>query len=89
MNRRYEIVVKKSVLKDIRRIPRSILQSIQDRIATLADDPFPHGAEPIEGCNHHYRIRIGQYRIVYNVATTIRIITIVRIGHRKDVYRML
>lgn len=89
MNGPYEIVVKKSVLKDIRRIPRSVLQGIQERIAALADNPFPHGAEPMEGYDHHYRIRFGQYRIVYEVAATVRIITIIRVGHRKDVYRKL
>lgn len=85
----YGLVFKRSVVKDIRRIPGSILQSIHDRIAALANDPFPSGAEPIEGYKHYYRIRIGQYRVIYEVAATVRIITIIRIGHRKDVYRML
>jgi mRNA interferase RelE/StbE len=89
MTKPYEIVLKRSVLKDIRAIPRSILRSIQDRIAALSTDPFPPGMEPIEGRDRCYRIRIGNYRIVYDVATTVRIITIIRIGHRKDVYRKL
>jgi mRNA interferase RelE/StbE len=85
----YEIVLKRSVAKDFRRIPQVILQSIQQRIAGLAHDPFPPGAEPISGYEHFYRIRIGNYRVVYEVATTVRIITIIRIGHRKDVYKSL
>ncbi|MDO8649482.1 MAG: type II toxin-antitoxin system RelE/ParE family toxin, partial [Candidatus Peregrinibacteria bacterium] len=78
MTKLYEIVLKRSVLKDIRGIPQSILLRIQDRIAALATDPFPSGAEPIGGYDHCYRIRLGNYRIVYEVATTIRIITIIR-----------
>lgn len=85
----YQIVLKRSVLKDIRRIPRSILDALQARIAALAENPLPRGAEPIEGYAHHYRIRMGTYRIVYEVAATIRILTVIRIGHRKDVYRNL
>ena len=87
MTKPFEIVLKKSVLKDIKRIPRRILENIQERIASLATDPIPSGAEPIQGYKDHYRIRIGQYRVVYEVTSTIRIITVIRIGHRKDVYR--
>lgn len=85
----YDIVVKQSVLKDIRRIPQSILGKLKEKIAALAHEPFPPGAEPIQGYGHHYRIRLGNYRIIYQVATTIRIITIVKVGHRKDVYKAL
>lgn len=85
----YGIIFKTSVKKDIRRIPGTILQSIQTCIAALATEPFPPGVVPIEGYKHYYRIRIGQYRIVYEVRVTVRIITIIRIGHRKDVYRNL
>ena len=89
MKQPYAIVIKRSVLKDIRRIPASILRSIQAKIEALAENPFPTGMETIQGYDHHYRIRIGNYRIIYEVATTIRIITIIRIGHRKNVYDKL
>lgn len=85
----YQIVLKRSVMKDIRRIPRSILAALQSRIAALAHEPFPPGAEPIEGYDHYYRIRMGNYRVVYEVASTVQIITVIRIGHRKDVYRKM
>lgn len=89
MTKLYAIVLKRSALKEIRRIPAGILRSIEDRIFALATDPFPSGVERIEGYEHCYRIRIGNYRVVYEVAGTVRIITIIRIGHRKDVYRNL
>lgn len=87
MTKSYTVVLKKSVLKDIRRIPLYILRRIQDRITTLVNNPFPSDVEPLEGHDHYYRMRMGDYRIVYEVAATIRIITIIRIGHRKEVYR--
>ena len=89
MKKPYAIVLKRSVLKDIRRIPQSVLSLIQDRVAALATNPFPPGAEPMYGYDHFYRLRIGSYRVVYEVAATIRVITIVKIGHRKDVYRQV
>ncbi len=89
MTKSFKIVLKRSVLKDIRRMPRSALHTIQDRIAALEDDPFPPGAESIKGYDHHYRIRIGTYRVIYEVAAAAKIITIIRIAHRKDIYRHL
>lgn len=89
MTKIYEIVFKRSVLKDIRRIPRIFLEKIQQKISGLSENPFPAGAEKIEGYEHHYRIRLGHYRIIYEVQATIRIVTVIRIGHRKDVYRQL
>ena len=86
---RYRIVLKKSVLKDIRKIPAVILRRIQEEIVSLAENPFPNGVESIQGYARHYRIRIGNYRVVYEVATQVRIITIIRIGHRQKVYREL
>lgn len=89
MERPFKIELKKSVLKDIRKIPVGYLAAIRERILQLAVDPVPNGAEPIQGYKHHYRIRIGNYRVIYEVASDIRIVTIIRIGNRKDVYRQL
>lgn len=85
----YHVVLKKSVLKDIRAIPRRTLERIQSAIDDLRIDPFCKDAEKVRGYEHTYRLRVGRYRIVYEVAKTIRIITIIRIGHRKGVYKRL
>lgn len=83
----YRIVVKESVLRDIRRLPQLVVQRLYEHIAALANEPIPSGAEKIHGYNHYYRIRVGAYRVIYEVGRSIRIITIIRIGHRKDVYK--
>lgn len=72
----YQIVVKRSVLKEIRRLPAAVLERIHERIAALAMDPVPPDAEAIQGYAHIYRLRIGSYRVVYEVAAQIRIITL-------------
>ena len=82
----YTVVFKHSVHKDIRRIPHAILRHIQDALRVLTTDPHPVGSIKLQKRGNFYRIRVGKYRIIYEVAKKIRIITIIRIGHRKNVY---
>lgn len=56
-------------------------------VSDLANDPFPHGVKKLVGSEYTYRIRIGDYRVVYEVFENKLIIEIVRVRHRKDVYR--
>jgi mRNA interferase RelE/StbE len=83
----YRIELKNSVLKDIRRIPQGMLLRIREAIESLAENPLPTKSKKIQGYDDYYRIRIGQYRVVYHIGKKIRIITIIKIGHRKDVYK--
>ena len=53
-----------------------------------AKNPFPHGVEKLSGAEHAYRIRLGDYRVVYEVVTELKLVEIQRVRHRKDVYRM-
>ncbi|MBN1318906.1 MAG: type II toxin-antitoxin system RelE/ParE family toxin [Anaerolineales bacterium] len=82
----YRIVFKQSVAKDLRSIPPKDVQRILKRIDSLADDPRPVGAEKLSG-DDKYRIRQGNYRILYMIEDDIVTITIVKVGHRRDVYR--
>ncbi len=82
----YRIVFKQSVAKDLRPIPKKDIQRILKRIDGLADDPRPAGAEKLSG-DEKYRIRQGNYRILYAIEDEIITVTIVKVGHRRDVYR--
>ncbi len=84
----YQIVFKQSVKKDIRGLPQAVLARIQDVLRSLQEDPFPSGCAKLQGYDDSYRLRIGNYRIIYEVAVQIKILTIIKIGHRKDVYRL-
>ena len=53
----------------------------------LAHEPLPHGSQKLSGSERTYRIRVGDYRVIYEVCTELRIIEIQRVRHRKDVYR--
>lgn len=83
---RYELVVKRSVAKDLRRIPNPDVARILERIEALRDDPRPLGCEKLSG-QERYRIRQGAYRILYEVLDGRLIVTVVKVAHRKRVYR--
>lgn len=82
----YKIVFKRSVAKDLRAIPNQDIRRILARIDRLAEDPRPPGAERLTS-DDKYRIRQGRYRILYTIADEIVTVTVVRVGHRRDVYR--
>jgi len=82
----YKITIKKSAVKELEDIPRKDLRKIIKRIRSLARDPRPHGSQTLSG-QQQYRIRQGNYRIVYSIEDKELLIDIVKIGHRREVYR--
>jgi mRNA interferase RelE/StbE len=83
---RYELRFKPSVAKDLRGIPRAEVARIFGRIETLRDDPRQPGSEKLSA-QERYRIRQGSYRILYTVWDAEAVVEIVKVGHRRDVYR--
>ena len=84
----YKILFRKSAAKELEKIPQPHLERIIDRIQTLADNPRPTGSEKLSG-HDKYRIRQGSYRIVYSIQDLELTIWVVKIGHRRDIYRSL
>lgn len=82
----FEIYFKESVWKDIKKLPKKELRNIMRRIADLSNNPRPHGCEKLTG-QDRYRLRQGKYRIVYSIQDMELTVWIVKIGHRKDIYR--
>jgi len=82
----YSIFFKDSVRKDLDAIPKGDLQRIMERIGNLADDPRPAGSEKLSS-QDKYRVRQGNYRIVYSIQDTELTVWVVKIGHRREVYR--
>lgn len=82
----YELVFKKSVAKDLRAFPKQDVKRIMQRIRALTDDPRPTGCEKLSG-QERYRVRQGSYRIVYEVEDGRLVVLIVKVGHRREVYR--
>jgi mRNA interferase RelE/StbE len=84
---RYRVEVARRALKSIAALPRKEQQRIRAAIDLLADNPRPPGCVAMAGEAHAYRVRTGDYRIVYEIFDDRLLIQVVRVGHRRDVYR--
>jgi mRNA interferase RelE/StbE len=82
----YKVYFRESVEKDFSSIPKKDLAKILNRIKKLANNPRPSGCEKLTG-QERYRIRQGRYRIVYSIQDEVLTVWIVKVGHRKEVYR--
>lgn len=82
----YRLFFKKSVQKDFDGIPKKDLKRILDRIKSLAENPLPPGCEKLTG-QERYRLRQGRYRIVYSIQDDLLTVWVVKVGHRKHIYR--
>ena len=84
---RYRLLIKPSAVKDIEAIPlKRDRQRVVERISKLAENPRPSGSEKISG-QDKYRVRQGRYRILYAIEDQDLLVQVVKVGHRKDVYR--
>jgi mRNA interferase RelE/StbE len=85
---RYRLGIKQSAAREIEGISRRRdRQRIVRRIQALAEDPRPAGCEKLAGQEGRYRIRQGSYRVVYSVDDHSRVVEVIRVGHRREVYR--
>jgi mRNA interferase RelE/StbE len=85
----YSVAFKKSAEKDLRKIPREIIPNIFLHIENLAEEPVPHEAYKIASAENLYRIRVGDYRIIFQVLHESREVTVIYIRHRSVAYRGL
>ena len=84
---RYRLLIKPSAVKEIEAIPlKRERQRLVERIAGLAENPRPPGAEKLTG-QDKYRLRLGRYRIIYAIEDQNLLVYVVKVGHRKEVYR--
>ncbi|WP_419837600.1 type II toxin-antitoxin system RelE family toxin [Candidatus Poriferisodalis sp.] len=84
---RYRVEVARRAVKTIRQLPRSDQQRIRAAIDLLADEPRPSGCFALSGEDAVYRVRVGAYRILYEVLDDRLVVHIIRVGHRREVYR--
>lgn len=83
---KYRISIRKSAAKELEAIPKKDLRRIVKRIGALGEEPRPSGSQKLSG-GGAYRLRQGDYRIVYSIDDEEGLIDIVKIGHRREVYR--
>lgn len=83
----YEILIEKNAERDCKNLPLDIFRKIKDGILSLKTNPRSYNSKKLHGSKDDRRIRIGDYRVLYEVNDEEKIIKIFRIKHRKDVYR--
>ena len=82
----YRLLIKPSAVKELEGVPRKDRRRLATRIRELAEQPRPAGAEKLSG-HDLYRVRQGNYRILYEIIDRDLIVTVIKIGHRREVYR--
>lgn len=82
----YKIEIKKSAAKEIEKLPKHEIKKIVEKIQSLSDDPRPQQSKKLSA-DERYRVRVGNYRILYEIQDDVLIVYVVKVGHRKDVYQ--
>ena len=83
----YSLVIERAAEKDMQRLPEDVHGRVSETILQLKSNPRPHGSKKLVGMAGSWRIRVGDYRVLYDIADAIRIVRVYRVRHRKDVYR--
>jgi mRNA interferase RelE/StbE len=83
----YTIQFKPLALRQLEKLPREAQRRLSVKIESLRDDPFPAGCKKMAAVPDAWRIRVGDYRVVYQVHRGILLVLVLTVGHRKDVYR--
>ena len=82
----YRVTIASSARREIDKLTTDIRKRIVARILSLEQEPRPIGAIKKQG-EDAYRIRVGDYRVIYSIEDTVKIVTVIKVGHRRDVYR--
>ena len=85
----YTVIVERSALRDLKRLPPQVLSRVDKHLLALAQDPRPPGVEKLSGSTLSYRLRVGDYRILYEIHDEILHVLVIKVAHRREVYRNL
>ena len=85
--KQYKVILSPKVQKSIKNVPDDYLLKIHKSLSLLSLNPRPLGCAKLVGSKNHYRIRVGVYRIIYSIQDDILIIEVVKIDHRRNIYR--
>ena len=83
----YRVLLERAAEKDLSRLSSEIHARVIAAIQALAKNPRPSGCRKLAGSKHDWRIRVGDYRVVYEIADAIRVVRVNRVRHRREVYR--
>ena len=85
----YRVIVERSAEKDLRRLPLDMRFRVANALRNLANNPHPVGSRKLAGTKHDWRIRVGDYRVNYEIADSIRVVRVYRVRHRREVLPLM
>jgi mRNA interferase RelE/StbE len=83
----YQVEIAPAAQRDVRRLPPEIVRKVDAAMLELEQTPRPHGCTKLEGSEDEYRVRVGDYRILYVIDDKAKLVTIARVRHRREAYR--
>lgn len=83
----YKVELKKSAEKALFKLPKPVIKKVIDLLTELKNDPRPKGCKKLTGSSNTYRIRTGDYRVIYSIFDDALVIDVIKIGHRKEIYK--
>lgn len=83
----YKIEWKRSAVKELKKLSKENINRILETVEALTSSPLPNQTKKLVGSENSFRIRVGDYRIIYTVSSKILTIEIIRVGHRRDIYK--
>lgn len=83
---KYSLEIKQSAQKELDALDDTLFARIDRKILALADSPRPAGCKKLKGYKNHWRIRVGEWRVVYLIDDTAKVVSVTRVAHRREVY---
>lgn len=87
MSENFAIIFSSQARQSLRKLPLNIQKKMREKISLLSFNPRPSGIKAIKGKKGLFRLRVGDYRVIYKIENQLLIITIIEVGHRKEIYR--
>lgn len=84
---KYTIGIDRQALKYLSKLPANFRTQIKRKIDSLADNPRPHGYKELKGAKGYFRVRSGDYRIIYKIADDVLLVTVLEVGDRREIYK--
>ena len=83
----YRVEWKKSAKKELKKLDKQVIPRILQAVESLAENPYSSDSKKLVGSDSIYRIRVGNYRIIYNIKSSVLTIEVIKVGHRQEIYR--
>jgi mRNA interferase RelE/StbE len=84
---KYKVIIKRTAQKEIKSLPKSVIKKVVIKIQDLTNNPRPSGSKKIVGTSDTWRVRVGNYRIIYDVFDEVLVVEVIAVRHRKDAYK--